>query len=250
MAAPLPVGAVIKTGYAAFSKAPFLFVGFTLIGGGINLASQFIQDQASKSIQDGAGFGIGWLFIFLLGLSINVFASLWMNLGLFRGAWRALNGEIPIIKDFVRWDFRAIRRLLWMAILLLVINLIVLITAALAGGLASLIRLELFFVPLFAGSLVLVYLAVTQMFHVPIVVAQGDGAMQAFRHGRKVVDPQFWRLLGFGLLMILITLAGLLLCGIGILVAAPVVVCCLVAAYQHLFNRDDCTGFLADVRHG
>ena len=250
MAAPLPVGAVIKTGYAAFTKAPFLFVGFTLIGGGINLASQFIQDQASKSIQDGAGFGIGWLFVFLLGLSINLFANLWTNIGLFRSAWRALNGDIPIIQDFVRWDFRAIRRLLWMAILLLVINLIVLITAALAGGLASLIRLELFFAPLFAGSLVLVYLAVTQMFHVPIVVAQGDGAMQAFRRGRKVVDPQFWRLLGFGLLMILITLAGLLLCGIGIFVAAPVVVCCLVAAYQHLFNKDDCTGFLADVRHG
>ena len=227
MAAPLPVGAVIKTGYAAFSKAPFLFVGFTLIGGGINLASQYIQDQASKSIQDSAEFGIGWVFIFLLGLSINIVASLWMNLGLFRGAWRALNGEIPIIKDFVRWDFRAIRRLLWMAILLLVINLIVIITAALAGGLASL-----------------------QMFHVPIVVAQGERAMQAFRHGRKVVDPQFWRLLGFGLLMILITFAGLLLCGIGILVAAPVVVCCLVAAYQHLFNSDDYTGFLTDVRQG
>ena len=250
MAAPLPVGAVIKTGYAAFSKAPFLFVGFTLIGGGVIFVGLLILSQAILSIQDSAEFGIGWLLIFLLGLSISVFAILWMNLGLFRGAWRALNGEIPIIKDFVRWDFPAIRRLLWMAILLLVINSIVLITGALAGSLASLIHLELFFMPLFVGSLVLIYLAVTQMFYVPIVVAQGERAMQAFRHGRKVVDPQFWRLLGFGLLMVLITLTGLLLCQIGILVAAPVVVCCLVAAYQHLFNRDDCTGFLADVRQG
>ena len=250
MAAALPVGAVIKTGYAAFSKAPFLFVGFTLIGGGIFFVGLLVLFQAILSIQDSAEFGIGWVFIILLGLSISVFALLWMNLGLFRGAWRALNGETPIIKDFVRWDFRAIKRLLWMATLLLVIFLIVILTAALAGCLASLIHLELFFVPLFVGSLVLIYLAVTQMFYVPIVVAQGGRVMQAFRHGRKVVDPQFWRLLGFGLLMILITLPWLLICRIGILVAAPVVVCCLVAAYQHLFNSDDCTGFLVDVRQG
>mgnify|MGYP004249887749 CR=1 FL=1 len=32
--------------------------------------------------------------------------------------------------------------------------------------------------------------------------------------------------------------------GVGLLVAAPVVVCSLVAAYQHLFGGDDRTGFL------
>jgi uncharacterized membrane protein len=88
------------------------------------------------------------------------------------------------------------------------------------------------------------------MFHVPLVVARGDKPMLAFREGRRSVDPQFWPVLGFGILMILIGLTGLLLCGVGILVAAPVIVCCLVAAYQHLFDSEDQTGFLINLSKG
>ena len=50
--------------------------------------------------------------------------------------------------------------------------------------------------------------------------------------------------LGFGALMVLIVLVGVLIFGIGLLVAAPVVICSLVAAYQHLFGSEDRTGFL------
>ena len=96
----------------------------------------------------------------------------------------------------------------------------------------------------------MIYLAVTQMFHVPLVVARGDKPMLAFKEGRRSVDPQFWPVLGFGILMILIGLTGLLLCGVGILVAAPVIVCCLVAAYQHLFDSEDQTGFLINLSKG
>ena len=44
--------------------------------------------------------------------------------------------------------------------------------------------------------------------------------------------------------MVLIVLLGVLIFGVGLLVAAPVVICSLVAAYQHLFGSDDRTGFL------
>ena len=59
-----------------------------------------------------------------------------------------------------------------------------------------------------------------------------------------MADPQFLRLLGFAVLLVLIGVAGLLLLGVGVLVAAPVMACSLVAAYQHLFGDDDRSGFL------
>jgi hypothetical protein len=133
-----------------------------------------------------------------------------------------------------------------MAFLLLGINLLVILVAGLAGALLSLIRVELMALPLVAGVLVLIYVAITQMFHLPLVVARGEKPLAAFQAGRHGIDPQFWRLLGFAILMVLITLGGLLLFGVGILVAAPVVVCSLVAAYQHLFDKEDRTGFLQE----
>jgi hypothetical protein len=45
--------------------------------------------------------------------------------------------------------------------------------------------------------------------------------------------------------MMLIGLVGLLIVGIGVLVAAPVVACSLVAAYQHFYDREDLGGFLS-----
>ena len=250
MAKALPVGAILKSGWAAFAKAPFLFIGFTLLGGALNLGSQFVQDQASKSIQDGSGLGLAWILIFLLGFSLNIVASLWLNIGLFRGAWRALGGEKPIFKDFVNWHGKSITRLFMMTLFLVAVNMVVLAIALLAGGLLSLIRLELLFIPLVIAVFTMIYLAVTQMFHVPLVVARGDKPMLAFKEGRRSVDPQFWPVFGFGILMILIGLTGLLLCGVGILVAAPVIVCCLVAAYQHLFDSEDQTGFLINLSKG
>ena len=95
-----------------------------------------------------------------------------------------------------------------------------------------------------AGLLVMIYVGITQIFHVPLVIARGDGPIPAFQAGRQGVDPQFFGVLGFGALMVLIVLVGVLIFGVGLLVAAPVVVCSLVAAYQHLFGSEDRTGFL------
>jgi hypothetical protein len=245
-ASALPIVQLVKQGWAAFARAPWPFIGFTLVGGLLNLLTQSIQEHASSAIEANTGLPILWILIFLGGLALNVIASLWMNLGLFRGAWKAVGGAAPKFADFLRWDSRAMTRLFWMAFLLLGINLLVILVAGLAGALLSLIRVELMALPLVAGVLVLIYVAITQMFHLPLVVARGEKPLAAFQAGRHGIDPQFWRLLGFAILMVLITLGGLLLFGVGILVAAPVVVCSLVAAYQHLFDKEDRTGFLLE----
>jgi hypothetical protein len=45
-------------------------------------------------------------------------------------------------------------------------------------------------------------------------------------------------------------LAGALLCGVGVLAAAPVSVCVATAAYRQLFGSDDRTGLLAGQLNG
>ena len=242
--APLPIGGSISRGWQAFARAPWAFVGFTLLGLVLTFFTQWLQDVGSNG-GDSEGFGsIGWGLVVVIGLVLNVLVSLWMNIGLFRGAWIALSGRKPSWDDFYRWDGAAMGRLFLMALLLLGVNIVILIIAGLSGALLSLIRFELSALPLLAGLLVMIYVGITQIFHVPLVIARGDGPIPAFQAGRQGVDPQFFGVLGFGALMVLIVLVGVLIFGVGLLVAAPVVVCSLVAAYQHLFGSDDRTGFL------
>lgn len=241
---PLPIAAVIGRGWQAFARAPWLFVGFTLLGLLLSFISQWFQDLASNSIGAEGASPLGWGLLFLVGLSLNVIVSLWMNIGLFRGAWLALEGTKPSWNDVSRWDGQAMRRLFLMALLLLGVNVLILVIAGLSGALLSLIRFELSALPLLAGVLVMLYVAITQLFHLPLVVARGDSPLEAFQSGRRAADPQLFRLLGFAVLLVLIGLAGLLLLGVGVLVAAPVVACSLVAAYQHLFGHEDRCGFL------
>ena len=240
---PLPIGGVISLGWQAFARTPWLFVGFTLLGLVLSFISQWLQDLASDGF-DGDGSPFGWILLFLVGLTLNIIVSLWMNIGLFRGAWLSLEGTRPSWKDFTRWDCLAMGRLFLMALLLLGVNVLILAIAGLSGALLSLIRFELSALPLLAGMLVILYVAITQIFHLPLVVAKAEAPLQAFQSGRRAVDPQFFRLLGFGALMMLIGLLGLLIVGVGVLVAAPVVACSLVAAYQHLYGRENLSGFL------
>lgn len=243
--APLAVISMLQKGWQGFQRAPWLFVGFTLVAGVINWLASAIQEKGTEALEAGSGVAIGPVILFLIGLVLGVLASLWTNIGLFRGAWKAVGGQAPELRDFIRWDAQAMVRLFLMGLLLMVIFGAVMLITVLTGGLVSMIRLELSVLPILAGVVVFIWLGVTQLFHLPLVVARGDQPWTAFQHGRQVVQPQFWRLLGFGLLMFAITLVGVLLFGVGILVAGPVVVCSLVAAYQSLFGDEDRTGFLA-----
>lgn len=243
--APLAVFGMLQKGWLGFRRAPWLFVGFTLVAGVLNWFTSAIQEKANEALVGGSGVAVGPILLFLIGLVLSVLVSLWANVGLFRGAWKAVGGQAPVLRDFIRWDPTAMLRLFLMGLLLLLIFGGVTLISLLSGGLLSMIRLELSLLPLVAGAVVTLWLAVTQMFHLPLVVARGDQPWNAFQHGRQTVQPQFWRLLAFGLLMFGITVLGVLLFGVGILVAGPVVICSLVAAYQSLFGDEDRTGFLA-----
>jgi uncharacterized membrane protein len=65
-----------------------------------------------------------------------------------------------------------------------------------------------------------------------------------------VVDQQWWMVLLLVIVQSAIVLAGALLCGVGVLAAAPVSVCVATAAYRQLFGSDDRTGLLAGQLNG
>jgi hypothetical protein len=181
----------------------------------------------------------------LLGIAVSVVTSLWLNVGLFRGAWIALAGGKPQAIDLARWDGAALRRLLLMGLLLLLINLLILVVSGFAAALLSLLQPMLAFLPVLIGFGVFLYVAVGQVFHLPLTVIGGLNPLPAFRSGRAAFDPQWWTGLGFVLLLALIVLAGALLFGVGLLVALPVVSCVVAAAYQQLFGSDDRAGLLS-----
>jgi hypothetical protein len=59
----------------------------------------------------------------------------------------------------------------------------------------------------------------------------------AMEASRKVVSQHWWQMFGFLLLALLINLAGLLACGIGLFITIPWTSAALVVAYEQVFGR-------------
>ena len=121
--------------------------------------------------------------------------------------------------------------------------LILLITFVVAGGLAQ-ISQGLIVIPGIAAALVFLYLGINQKFLPWIALLQKGNPIDTIQRGRAGVDPSWWWLLLLLIVESLILLVGLLLCGVGLLAAAPVVICISTAAYRQLFGTDDAREFL------
>ncbi|MFO7627984.1 MAG: hypothetical protein R6W06_00410 [Prochlorococcaceae cyanobacterium] len=250
--APLNIPESFQRGWQAFCRSPWAFIGFTLVGGSANVIGQSLQklgsDRLELSSSGGGSAGGGTLLALLpllLGIGISVVSSLWLNVGLFRGAWIALAGRKPQLGDLIRWDGPAQLRLLLMGLLLLLINLLILVVSGLAAAVLSLIQPMLSLLPVLIGLGVFVYVAVGQVFHLPLTVIGGLNPLPAFRSGRIALATHWWTMLGFLALLALIVLAGVLSFGAGLIVGLPVISCVVAAAYQQLFGQEDRTGLLA-----
>lgn len=242
---PLPLVPCLRRGWMAFRRAPWTFMGFTLVGGAAQLIGQIVQNRSSDALAAEGSPVIPLLLLALAGMTLSLTSGLWLSVGLVRGAWIALAGGRPRLAQLMRWNGAAMGRLLGMALLLLLINLLILVMAGLAAGLLSLIRSELGLLALLAGTAAFLFVAVGQIFHMPLTVAGGLGPLDAFRSGQAASMAQWGRLSLFLLLLALLLLLGLLLLGVGLLAAWPLVICSLSAAYQHVFGADDRAGLLA-----
>lgn len=233
----------VQEGWNAFCRAPWPFMLFTLVTGALSLLFQSLAslDSLPEAIQPPAPVQ---LLGALLGTVGSVIVSLWGTVGLLRGAWTALEGGRPDWATFTRWDSGAAGRLLLRQLVLGALILVLIIVASLLALGFSQVASALAAIPALVGFAALIYLMVNQTFLPWLALLEGDGPLATLQQGRRVVDPQWWRVLLLALVQGAIVLAGALLCGVGLLAAAPLSLCVASAAYRQLFGAEDRTGLL------
>lgn len=87
-----------------------------------------------------------------------------------------------------------------------------------------------------ASICVMIYLQYCWMFTLWLVADKNMSFWPAMSLSRAVVRKHWWQTLLLGIVSGLVALAGLLLCGVGLLVAAPVAVAMWAYAYERLFG--------------
>jgi hypothetical protein len=93
-----------------------------------------------------------------------------------------------------------------------------------------------------AGLIGMIYLSISYVFAIPLVVGRKVEFWPAMEASRKVVGQQWFNVFGFMFVLGLINVAGVLACGLGLLVTVPLTTCAIAAAYESIFglpNTDD-----------
>ncbi len=240
----LQVIEAVREGWQAFARAPWVFVGFTLLAGVLNTICSLIQGQAETD--ETTVLTAVQLVRGVIGVVLGALVSLWTTTGLIRGAWTALSGGKPGLGTFTRWDGQASWRLFRNGLVLGLLLAAILVVAALVGVAASRLNQALAVLPFLVAFAVLIYLVVNQKFLAQIALLQGTGPIESINRGRSLLDPQWGAVLLLGLLEFGIALLGLLACVVGLLVAVPVILCTSTAAYRQVFGSEDLTGLLAE----
>ena len=81
-----------------------------------------------------------------------------------------------------------------------------------------------------------IYLAVAWMFTLPLVMDKQLDFWSAMELSRKVVTKHWFKFLGFGLVMMLLTFAGVLALFVGVFVMSPLILASLMYAYEDIFG--------------
>lgn len=231
----------VEDGWDAFTRAPWPFVLFTLLVGALSLVFQAIGNVAGAT-NETIGGTVALTIVAVIGSWI---VSLWGVTGMIRGSWIALDGRKPSFSDFSRWDGAAAGRLFlrWIA-LFIVLLAIVLICLLVGFGLAQLNQV-LIWIPAVVALILFIYLTVNQKFLPYVALLEQRGPFESVQRGRDAVDPSWWWVVLLLIVETIILVIGVLLCGVGLLVAAPVVACVTTAAYRQLFGSEDQTGLLS-----
>ena len=81
-----------------------------------------------------------------------------------------------------------------------------------------------------------VYLAVGYLFALPLIIDKKLDFWPAMEVSRQVVQKQWWAMFLFAIVLVLIICLGALLCGVGLIIAAPVAIAAVSYVYEDLFG--------------
>jgi serine/threonine protein kinase/capsular polysaccharide biosynthesis protein len=80
-----------------------------------------------------------------------------------------------------------------------------------------------------------IYLLVAWIFTLPLVIDKRLEFWPAMRLSRKTVSKHWWKFLGFGIVLVLFNLAGILLLCVGVFLTVPISLAALMYAYEDTF---------------
>jgi len=235
-AEPIAIRRALEEGWQGFCRHAWVMVSLTLMLGGLNLLCLLAYQHSGGLLERGelesSPRQLAEATAALLGFLLSGF---WLLVGLIHGAERALDRQPPRLGVLLRCDGRAIARLAWSLLVLLLLLVLVRQTGELSAWLLTLLLPPLGDLPLWAAWAVLIYVLADQVLLLPISVLGNRAGLEAFRSGRLATDPHWLHALGLLLVVSVVLLAGFLLL-VGLAVALPWAVCTLTSAYRQLFT--------------
>jgi len=248
----LDIGAAVREGWKAFRRAPWSFVGFALLVFALLTLCNWLQGLAGTP--ENPTTNPLNLLLALLGSVGGVVVNLWGMTGLVRGSWCALEGRVPRLDTFIRWDGHALTRLflpqlalvlvlLGVLLLMGVIPAITLPLAELGGPMAPLAAI-LTLTAVAALLIFFVYWVITQFFLSQVALVEGPGPLNTLQRGQQVVTHQWGQVLLLAVLEVLMLVAGMLALLVGFFAAWPVVIAISTAAFRQLFGTTVATNLL------
>jgi len=119
---PIAIRQALEEGWRGFRRSAPALIGFTLLLGGANLLSWLVYRQSGGLLNRGWLQGSGLELVKALGSLITyLFTGLWLLAGLVRGAEQSLEGGQVRLVNLLRGDARAVTRLAWSGLVLLLL---------------------------------------------------------------------------------------------------------------------------------
>jgi membrane-anchored glycerophosphoryl diester phosphodiesterase (GDPDase) len=87
------------------------------------------------------------------------------------------------------------------------------------------------------GTLIIIYISVRIMLYAPLLVERNMSVEEAIKSSISATAPDQWALLGYFLVVSLISMSGIIICGIGIIVTIPLGVAMYGSALHQLLGE-------------
>ena len=94
-----------------------------------------------------------------------------------------------------------------------------------------------------------IYLLVAWIFTLPLVIDKHIEFWPAMQLSRKTVSKHWWKLLGFGIVLVLFNLLGVLLLCVGVFFTFPISLAALMYAYEDIFSTTEASA-VKPAEHG
>ncbi len=104
------------------------------------------------------------------------------------------------------------------------------------------VYLVIFLLAILVCMIPAVYLQTNWLFTLPLVIDRQLDFWSAMKASWKMVTKHWWRVFALALLTWILGIVGILFCGIGILVTAPIAIAALMYAYETIFNPAEIPG--------